>query len=262
MSAWESAAGCGYAAESSSVLTACRVLFGADVVLNDDFLAYLQPEGAKSAYRKRARESHPDAHPRVDGEHLQRLKHEFATVSDAYRELSTFLKYRPQSGTTASCTARYRPREPRMQPAANAANASSCRDTPLYYTGAVPSVELKIGRYLYFARVASFQAVVAALSWQRMQRPSIGVLARSSGWLDDADVHYILQSGQVQGRFGERAVQLGLLRPWQQQELLRQQQSCQERLGQYFVRYQGISDYRMNQLNAERLRHNAGTCGC
>ena len=259
MSAWESAAGSGCATETSSILAACRVLFGADVVLSDDFLAYLQPEGAKSAYRQRARESHPDAHPRVDGEHLQRLKQEFATVSDAYRELSTFLKYRPQSGITASYTARYRPREPRMQPAAN---TSSCRDTPLYYTGTVPSVELKIGRCLYFAGVGSFQAVVAALSWQRMQRPSIGLLARSSGWLDDADVHHILQSGQVQGRFGERAVQLGLLRPWQQQELLRQQQSCQERLGQYFVRYQGISNYRMNQLNDERLRHNACAGGC
>lgn len=259
MSAWESAAGSGYAPETSSVLTACRVLFGADVVLSDDFLAYLQPEGAKSAYRKRARESHPDAHPWVDGEQLQRLKHEFATVSDAYRELSTFLKFRPQAGTTVGNAARYRTREPRVQPAAN---ASSRSDTPLYYTGALPSVELKIGRYLYFAGVASFQAVVAALSWQRMQRPSIGLLARSSGWLDEADVHHILQSGQVQGRFGERAVQLGLLRPWQQQELLKQQQSCQERLGQYFVRYQGISDYRMNQLNNERLRHNASACGC
>lgn len=260
MTSWEYAV---EEVENFEVLTACRVLFGADVVLNDDFLAYLQPEGAKSAYRRRARESHPDAHPWADMQQLQRLEHEFDTVSSAYRKISIFLKCRPTIMQTSSdINMHCRFHNTKTKQADQPPTKSSRHAGNFYhYAGPIPSVKLKIGRYLYFTGIASFQAVVAALSWQRMQRPSIGRLARSSGWLDDADVHHILQSGQVQGRFGERAVQLGLIRPWQQQELLKQQQSSQERLGQYFVRYQGISNYRMNQLDNERLRHNAG-CRC
>lgn len=259
MNAWDSAA----EMETSEVLLACRVLFGPDVQLDNDFLAYLQPEGAKSAYRKRARESHPDAHPWVDEAKLQSLKHEFSTVSAAYRELSAFLNCRPQARTNPAYTTQFRSRETGVrQKERTATSRGETGDSPLYYTGVIPSVELKIGRYLYFTGVASFQAVVQALSWQRMQRPSIGRLARSNGWLEEADVHYILQSPKVQGRFGERAVQLGFLKPWQQKELLKRQLSCQERLGQYFVRFQGIPEYRMNLLNSERLKHNARICGC
>jgi len=48
---------------AKELLSACRILFGPDVVINRDFLWYLQQEGAKSAYWSRAKESHPDAHP-------------------------------------------------------------------------------------------------------------------------------------------------------------------------------------------------------
>lgn len=255
MGAWE------YAAEIDNfeVLTACRLLFGADVVLNEDFLVYLQLDGAKSAYRKRARESHPDAHPWVNRKQLQILEHEFAAVSAAYRKLSAFLKNRPTiTETFSDNNMRYRFHKNGIKQTDQPPRYTG---SPQRYAGPIPSVKLKIGRYLYFTGIASFQAIVEALSWQRMQRPSIGVLARNTGWLMDADVHHILQSENVKGRFGERALQLGLLKPWQLAELLKQQQSRQERLGQYFVRYHGVSDYKMNLLNDERIKHNTKICG-
>jgi len=43
---------------------------------------------------------------------------------------------------------------------------------------AVPNIEVKIGKYLYFRGVTSFQSIFRALKWQREQRPSIGVLVR------------------------------------------------------------------------------------
>ncbi len=44
------------------IFNACRVLFGPDVRLTREFLNYLQPAGAKSEYRRRAKRLHPDLH--------------------------------------------------------------------------------------------------------------------------------------------------------------------------------------------------------
>jgi len=42
------------------LLNACRILFGPAVQLSIDFLRDLEPSKLKSAYRKRAFETHPD----------------------------------------------------------------------------------------------------------------------------------------------------------------------------------------------------------
>lgn len=262
MGTWESAQGeAGF--NDVELLSACRVLFGPEVELSPEFLWYLQPEGAKSAYRKKVRESHPDAHPWAATERLQLLQHEFVQVSDAYRQLSAFLVQRPQPRTVSECFAGGRTTPPRQGQQTTATwQAGEAAGNELYHSGGVPLVELKFGRYLYFRGVVTFQAVMRALLWQREQRPSIGKLARQRGWLDNAEVHRILQSGRVQGRFGERAVKLGLLAEWQLQDLLWAQQQRQQRLGNYFVKYHALSRQSLDRIEHDRLRHNLRARGC
>ena len=43
----------------AEVFRACRTLFGPELCLSHDFLNYLQPDGVRSAYRKRAKSVHP-----------------------------------------------------------------------------------------------------------------------------------------------------------------------------------------------------------
>ena len=45
-----------------ALLNACRTLFGKEVNLSHEFLYYLQPSGAKTAFRNQAKAHHPDAH--------------------------------------------------------------------------------------------------------------------------------------------------------------------------------------------------------
>lgn len=259
MGVWEYAEN-GHETVGTELLSSCKILFGPGVEVSCGFLQYLQPEGVKSAYRKRAREIHPDAHPMAAADQLQRLEREFARVSTAYQHLSGYLLKRTGKKGTAQARSAY-------QQAANGSTeqpytrySSAPPSDHLFYKGPIPSVTLKIGRYLYFRGVVSFQSVAEALVWQRKQRPSIGMLARSWGWLDDSTVHRILQSEQVSGRFGDRAVQLGVLQPWQCAELLNWQLLSQERLGSYFVRYLGISGYKLSLLNYEKLQHNSKIC--
>lgn len=258
MGAWESAENRQIVSDTE-LLSACRILFGPDVEITRDFLWYLQPEGAKSAYRRRARESHPDAHPRAGAERIRLLEDEFVQVSNAYQQLSSFLVQRP--ATSCCCNTYYYRQEKAdgnaAKPETNRKRAAThASDQPFLYTGSVPQVELKIGRYLYFRGLVTFQSVMQALGWQREQRPSIGTLARAWGWLDDAAVHHILQSSQVTGRFGERAVKLGILSPWQCKELLCDQRLRQQRLGCYFMQRHGMTARILAQLEQERLLHN------
>jgi hypothetical protein len=77
--------------------SACRILFGPDVVINRDFLWYLQMGGAKSAYWSRAKESHPDAHPDAAITVQRALGNEFGRVTESYQLLCSFLKYQEQT---------------------------------------------------------------------------------------------------------------------------------------------------------------------
>lgn len=235
----------------TELLSACRILFGPEVQLGTDFLGYLQPEGAKVAYRKRARESHPDAHPWAPSEQRQRLHDEFTLVAQAYQTLQAYLAVRnkPQQTNRAG----------RCSPNARKARQTSpakARAEELYYHGPVPWIELKLGRYLYFRGLVSYQEVLRSLRWQRGQRPSIGQLARRWGWLDNESVHAILQASSVIGRFGERAVQLGLLGSRHVRELLAAQQQLQPRLGRYFIKRGLLQEAQLAILDYERLVHN------
>ncbi len=230
----------------AELLSACRMLFGPDVQVNQDFLGYLQAEGAKVAYRKRARESHPDAHPRASQELRRQLHDSFTRLSHAYQTLQVYLTAR-NMGRTVRASSKpgvSKPHPPRQQA------------DELYYQGPVPWIELKLGRYLYFRGLVSYQEILRALRWQWEQRPCIGVLARQRGWLDDRTVHGILQDGQIRGRFGERALQLGLLTGGQVQELLAIQQRQQKRLGRYFIEQGLFQETDVSSLDSERMAHN------
>lgn len=236
------------------LLSACRVLFGPDVELSRDFLWYLQTGGAKSAYWSKARESHPDSHPNADVMVQKILSHEFSRLTEAYQLLCSFLNYRDQtkctphelfdSGLTTGQQVRNRQQQ---QP-----HCSS----ELFYSGQVPNIEIKTGKYLYFRGLTSFQSIIKALTWQREQRPLIGSLARQWGWLDDKTVRRVLSARHLPGRFGERALTLGALTTQQHKKLINYQQSCQQRLGLYFVLHGIVNEREMEALMRARIIHN------
>ncbi len=257
----EETAAWGDRTDEGGLLAACRVLFGPEVSITPQFLRYLQPEGARNAYRQRVREHHPDRHPQAGYLQVRQLEAAFIQTADAYRQLTAFLTQRPvippvSEGRpqAAGCN----PVDPGHRPAES---GTEQRRGELFHEGPVPAIPLKIGRYLYFRGVVSLQAVMRALCWQRGERPSLGTLARSRGWLDDGAVHRILQTAEVAGRFGERAVSLGLLTPQQCRELLAHQRAVQPLLGGYFVAHDGLTRHGLTLLERERCCHNQGLQG-
>jgi hypothetical protein len=200
----------------NEIFAACRVLFGPDIHLTHEFLAYLQASGARSAYRRRAKEVHPDLVAGAD--ELVRKEHSrlFRQLAEAFQLVTGFLESRIVLPHDSSAAAQSASRGQRTQ---SQQEQRKHEGRTGYFRGGVPARPMQIGLYLYYRGTISYRELIEALLWQRKQRPSIGNIARRWGWLSTEDVYDILRGAQV-GRFGDRAVAMDLLTPFRVQTLL------------------------------------------
>lgn len=238
------------------IVAACQTLFGPQVDISLNFLYYLQPSGAKAAFRKRALETHPDLLRSNKQELKQSSADQFRSAVESYELIRRFLEQR-EAGL--------------WQPHENSCKTSCLRTTRgdngcyhplpdeihLYHTGELPQRRLALGRYLYYRGEIPYHALLDSLRWQRAQRPSIGKLAKSCGWLNDSAVQAILRTTKVKGLFGEKAIMLGMLTSYQVKVLLFRQRSQQTRLGQYFARNGFITLQTLAIMLQDQRAHNA-----
>lgn len=234
-----------------ALINACRTLFGEGVHLGPEFLAYLQPSGAKGAFRNQAKQHHPDRFAGASQEVRVRQTERFREIHQAYNLLNDFLASRhrqPRPVTHAAHS--YRPtRQARPRP-----------ETTGVDHGTLPPLPLEFGLLAFYRGKIDYRDLIDALVWQRRQRPSIGVLAQQWGWLSVDKVKSILTCRDG-GRFGRKATTLGLLTPLQVEALLRHQRSHQQRLGHYFVERGLMTIAEADQLARELDRHNARFSG-
>lgn len=209
-----------------SLTEACRQLFGDAIDVSPEFLCYLQLEGVKSAYRLRARQTHPDRHGDSSCE-------EFLRVRSSYELLSSFIHHRPASDADPPLSIHRRHR-----------TVSRCAGPLLF------------GRFLHRSGIISFQELLNALAWQRSTYPRIGELARERYGLSRSDVMRIMTSS-AQGPFGARAVCVGSLTSLQVERLLLLQRFFKKPLGEYFVEKGILTPDEVRALVRDQRLHNA-----
>ena len=242
------------------VADACKTLFGSDIIVRRSFLLYIQPSGAKSAYRRKAKETHPDLFAGADPLQQKKQAMLFIEILKAYDVLNAFFKQRDE-GLWKEVKKAAAPRAQRAAPkrpeAARKPTPKPSEKAAQFWGGGIPFRPLEIGRYLYYSKRISYQALIDALVWQRNQRPIIGDIALRWGWLNAGAIDQITQSSGLSGRFGEKAMGLGLLSPFQVKTLLFFQRSQQERLGQYFVVHKLLARDDLERFVADLQEHNA-----
>jgi hypothetical protein len=232
----------------TAVLDACRTLFGDEVNLGPEFLGYLQPGGAKSAFRTQVKQHHPDRFPGAPPEVRARQTARFREIHQAYHLLASYLDQRGRlrpHGTTAK------------QPPRPAPSRQHRPSTPATEGHGIPPLPLEFGIFAYYRGRIDYRELIDALVWQRRQRPAIGALACQWGWLNEVKVRGILGHRGSGGRFGRRAVELGLLSSLQVDALLRHQRAHQQRLGKFFVDRGLMTAAEADQLAIDLQRHNA-----
>ena len=231
----------------AEVFRACRTLFGPELNLNHDFLAYLQPSGVRSAYRKQAKIVHPDRYA-VSGSQVQARQHRlFQDLNAAHQTVLDYLKHGciPSSTYRGYSQPRHSPPKPRKDP-------PQYRNTP----GHLPRRPLQFGLFLYHLKIIPFNEMVAAVIWQRQQRPKLGEIGRSWGWLDDNKIRTILTSRYGLAKFGEKAERLGILTPQQIRTMLFFQRSKQPPMGRYFVERGFLNESTLEDLLQQLAEHN------
>ncbi len=236
------------------LLQACRTLFGQDIVLSQNFLAYLQPDGAKIAYRSQVKAHHPDRFTNAPPQVREQQTERFRDIHQAYTLLKDFLDNRQKIRFPKAPTARPRTAQPYRSPHPQHRQATqpSTRSQSL-----IPNIPLEYGMFVYYSGKIAYHDLIRGLIWQRKQRPSIGTIARHWGWLNEQQVNTILKQRGPSQRFGKKAVELKHLRPHQVESLLTHQRSRQRRLGHYFVNEGLMSQREADELARKLKQHNA-----
>jgi len=232
----------------AEVFRACRTLFGAELNLSRDFLHYLQPAGVRSAYRRRAKATHPDRFAISATSTREKQLRLFQDLNQAHETVQNFLKQRERQPATSlfrSNTGFSQPQRRRQD-----------RPYSKFYRGPLPTRPLQFGLYLYYLGVIPFNAVISAITWQRRQRPILGEIAKRWRWLDDEQVKQILNHRGGGPRFGERAENLGLLTSLQVRALLIHQRTRQKQMGHYFIEQGFFDEDELNRLLLQLAEHN------
>jgi len=267
--------------EEQQLLHACRILFGAELNLSRGFLDYLQLSGLKSAYRKRAWETHPDGGRRDLG--LSEIDAAaFYEVRTAYVDLLNFLRRRdrakgilddkqapsraqspPEQQQKSARTTHPSPESPfliKINPIilAPAANDRTTTSIDRFHQGPLPDRPLLFGHFLYYSGLATWRTITRILIWQKRERPRFGELGNRFGMLSQEDINLILRHKKSGTPFGEVALALGLLDNMQRRALLLQQQRLQKKFGAILLEKQLIEEQQLRALLYRFRLHNQG----
>ncbi|MEA3347901.1 MAG: J domain-containing protein [Pseudomonadota bacterium] len=254
--------------QEKEVFRACRVLFGSRVALNPDFLAYLQLDGVRAAYRLQAKSTHPDRFPGANLFFLQRQAELFHRITAAYDILNNFLRVRERGLWSPKRSDVVMPgrrsatsRDVHGRVGRRRARRDSRSFSGKIYTSSpglkLPQRPLPFGLYLNYRGLISHADLARALVWQRRQRPRLGDLSQRWGRLNEVEVKTILQTRrQGLSRFGEKAVDLGFLNQFQVDTMIHFQRSKQQPLGEFFVEEGQFSHFLIEKLVSELHDHN------
>lgn len=230
----------------------------------------------RRAFRRRVLDTHPDRAAAL-GRPVADLTREFKELTEAHallERLATGLVRLPDPPLPRPAHRRSAPSRP-PRPARAAAprtpphahphppphKKQAARPEHFTRNPVVPPRQLRIAEYLYYSGVVSWRAYIAAVMWQRLQRPSLGRLAVEWGHLSERDVEKILRLRQEEAAygelFGEFALRKGFLSAYQLYALVGHQRRLQRPIGGYFID-NGLLDEETIAAATECLRKHNG----
>lgn len=248
---------------SSDLFYACKKIFGHHVNVSYDFLKYLQPDGVKTAFRKKAFETHPDRAMSLDSP-TEDLNAEFMDVRLAYETLLFFLEtkndaylkensfyYQETQDSFNEQTVHHNNK--------NKKNRHSPKNKAVpdhFYSGNLPPGNLMFGQFLYYSGLISWRTFIEAICWQRRQRPLIGQIAVSWGLISTRDVTRILNVRTFDEKFCECALRGGFISSFQQLALVGKQRKLQRPFGEFFVETGILSPPEVMKMAQKQQIHN------
>ncbi|MBA4369687.1 MAG: hypothetical protein C0403_18840 [Desulfobacterium sp.] len=234
------------------ILSAYSILFDSSIDFSTTYLNALQPDELKTAFRKKALATHPDRSTTL-GLAESELQVRFQEVSKAYEVLKFYVtkkKEKPLANPVNRAGVRK---------AENFARKKNCErkwKEDHFFQGKLPDRRLKIGQFLYYSKIISWQTLIDAIVWQKKQRPLFGQIAKDWGYLTSEDVVRIISQKSYQDRFGDYALRNGYLTSFQQMAIAGRQRICQPLIGSHFIRKGIVTEFQLKTLSEQVQSHN------
>ena len=238
---------------NQDVLNAYNKIFGPDSCVSIDILKCLQPAALKTAYRKKAFETHPDR-SLIVGKMENEMSDCFVELTLAYETLQSALK----GSRLNSYEYNNQAHEKFRNRANNTFNRNDAGD--FFYKGRLPKRRLLIGQFLYYSGIVSWKRLIEAISWQKMQRPLIGQIAMKWGILSEYDIRAIIKQRSLERnfhkRFGEYAWLKGYITSYELLALLGKQRMLHRPIGEYFVEKRILPVWNIDKMIEKLSSHN------
>ena len=233
-----------------NLLRACRLLFGPEVSVNRDFLFYIQLQGVKSAFRKKALISHPDRAALSGCEKNSPVI--FIEALSAYKQLADFINKR-EKGVYSSASKR-----DMVQPQRPARKHRDTDSHERYYSGIMPRRPLLFAEYLYYSGIITWESLVQAIVWQRRLKSRFGEVACRLRYLSKEQIGEIIEKRKAREKIGDTAVRMNFLNRVQVRTILWHQTVSKRRIGTYFVETGIFTREDLHELLFRYRNHNAG----
>jgi hypothetical protein len=236
---------------SADFVRACQILFSPEIPFSPSFVSRLDPSTLKTAFRKKALETHPDR-ARVLGRPEADQSRLFQEVKRAYEALLPVAEKTVIVGPGAG----FRMRTPGNRTRNTSKNGPVRSSMGTYYRGVIPGQHLKLGQYLYYSGIITWRHLIDAISWQRRIKPRYGQIALEWNIITAQEVVQILQSRDHGERFGEYARRVGFVSGFQHMAIMGKQNRFHRRFGDYFVIHGLLSERQVELLVRRAMQHN------
>ncbi|MGR3292787.1 MAG: J domain-containing protein [Candidatus Scalindua sp.] len=262
-----------YTISKTNLINDCYLLFGSRVFNYVDFLKGLSSSELKTAYRKKALETHPDR-ARTLGINEDTMDERFKKVITAYERLNSVVQggeiyilrdVVPKKENATRTNPRTQTRQKSTSGFSYTSNVRESKHTQMarksasdrFYSGNVPKRELLIGQFLYYSGLISWKTLCDAVFWQRKRRPIIGKIALDWGILSSDDIRRIMTERSYKDKFGEYALRNGFITHFEHLAIIGRQKKLQPPIGEYFIQQGLLANTVLKKMVEGLKNHNS-----
>lgn len=257
----------------SDVVRAYQILFSpSDPFVKEafslSFVKRLDPSTVRSAFRKKALETHPDR-AKVSGRGENEQADLFRQVKQAYEVLLPVAERCSAVEVKARVSAKPAGAEKKEKRAYQHAhdqhrrtfNGKPRRTPSFYYNGLIPGHRLRLGHYLYYSGIISWQNLVNAVAFHMRSKPRYGEIALGWSMITPEELAFCLSQRLKGEKIGECLKRSELISDFQHLAILGKQRKFHCLFGAYFVN-EGILSQRQLDIAVRRaVLHNKSVEG-
>ena len=261
-----------YTITKTNLINDCYLLFGSEIFNYVDFLKGLSPSELKTAYRRKALETHPDRALTL-GKNEDTMDGRFKKVITAYERLNSIVQggeiyilrdIVPEKENARRTTHHTQTKQKSTSGFSYTGNARKTKREHVtkesvsgrFYNGNVPKRELLIGQFLYYSGLISWKTLFDAVYWQRKRRPIIGKIALDWGILSSDDIKRILAERNYKDYFAEYALQKGFITHFEFLAIIGRQRKLQPPIGEYFIQQGLLANTELKKMVESLKNHN------